>query len=513
MTAQLQYDVLVIGSGAAGLGVALSLANQYRIAVICKDELLSSSSQNAQGGIAAVIHAKDSYQSHIDDTLAVGDGLCDKAVVEYVVTQANHALEWLVKQGVQFSMTGNRYHLTREGGHSHPRIIHNADKTGSAIVKTLSEQVLDHPNIDCLTQHTAFELIMQNNRCWGVHCLDNRTEKMKTILANFTVLATGGASRVYLHTTNPNHTSGDGIALAAFAGAKITNMEFQQFHPTCFYNPKGNAFLISEVMRGEGAKLVLPNGERFMQRFDARGELAPRDIVSRAIDHEMRAKKLTHVYLDIRHQPADKIKNLFPTINALCQAQGIDICRDLIPVVPAAHYTCGGVVTDQNAQTTLAGLFAVGEVACTGLHGANRMASNSLLECLVFARSAAEKIKKEIKPTNRAEILKTPHYNGLRDYSIEVSQLTEALRRCAWDHLGIVRNNLGILTAENQLKKIAEKFYAFFALARLDKSLIELRHLIHVAQLIAASAKQRHESRGVHYNTDFPKKTKTAKKM
>lgn len=512
MTAQLRYDVLVIGSGAAGLGVALSLANEYRIAVICKDELLSSSSQNAQGGIAAVINANDSYASHIEDTLNVGDGLCDKTIVEYVVTQANNALEWLAKQGVQFSMTGNRYHLTREGGHSHPRIVHNADKTGSAIVKTLSEQVLDHPNIDCLTQHTAFELIMQKNRCWGVHCLDNRTKKMKTILARFTVLATGGASMAYLHTTNPNHTSGDGIVLAALAGAKIANMEFQQFHPTCFYNPKGNAFLISEVMRGEGAKLVLPNGERFMQRFDKRGELAPRDIVSRAIDHEMKTKNLTHVYLDIRHQAADKIKTLFPTINALCQAQGIDICRDLIPVVPAAHYTCGGVVTDQNAQTTIAGLFAVGEVACTGLHGANRMASNSLLECLVFARSAAEKIKQAAKPTNMSANLNAPNHNGLRNFSKEVSQLTGRLRRCVWDNLGIVRNNQGIATAENELKKIAADFNALFPLTQLNKSLIELRHLIYIAQLIAISAKKRHESRGVHYNMDFPEKTKVTKK-
>jgi len=316
------FDVLVIGSGAAGLGLALSLANNYKVAVICKDDLATSSSHRAQGGIAAVMNQKeDSFEEHIEDTINSGAGLCDRLVVDYTIRHAKAAIEWLVDQGVQFTHTtpnSKAFHLTQEGGHSKRRILHAADKTGAAVVKTLSEQVLDHPNITSLTKHTAIDLTIDNNRCQGAYFLDNITGKIETILAKFTVLATGGASMTYLHTSNWSHTTGDGIAMSLRAGARIANMEFNQFHPTCFYNPGGNTFLITEVMRGEGAKLILPNGKRFMDAYDSRAELAPRDIVSRAIETELKTNNLSHVYLDISHEETAKVKRLFPTIFKLC---------------------------------------------------------------------------------------------------------------------------------------------------------------------------------------------------
>ncbi len=506
------FDVLIIGSGAAGLGLALALADQYRIAIVCKDELLSSSSQYAQGGIAAVMHKADSYNSHIQDTLRAGDGLCHTDVVDYTVKQAKAAIQWLTKHGVTFNLSGNDYHLTQEGGHSHRRVLHHFDNTGAAIVKTLSQQALDHPNIHSFTQHTAIELIIHKQRCCGAYFLDNDSHTIKPIKATFTCLATGCTSRVYQHTTHPNHTTGDGIMIAANAGASIANLEFQQFHPTCFYNPNGDAFLITEVMRGEGATLVLDNGERFMPNYDPRAELAPRDIVTRAIHHEMKNKPCSHVYLDIRHQPSEKIKTLFPTIDKLCRAQGIDITQARIPVVPAAHYTCGGIVTNINAETDIPGLLAIGEVAHTGLHGANRMASNSLLECLVFAKCAGETLKKQnahiAMPTQLTIANNTT--KAIADNQA-IAELTQSLRRCLSEKVGIIRNQQSLTEAKHHITALEQETHAMLKKSQLNKALLELKHLIGTAKLIIQSAEYRQESRGVHYRSDFPQKSQVAK--
>lgn len=502
------YDVLVIGSGAAGLGLALSLADTYRVAVICKDNLLASSSQNAQGGIAAVMNKDDSYAEHISDTEKAGAGLCDSVVVEYTVKQAKQAISWLVKKGVQFTTDSEKsatLHLTQEGGHTRRRIVHALDKTGSAVVKTLSQQVLEHPNIMSLTEHMAIEIISADNRCFGAYFLDNKSNCIKTILAKFTVLATGGASMCYLHTSNSSHTTGDGIAMAARAGARVANMEFNQFHPTCFYNPTGKSFLITEVMRGEGGKLILENGERFMPRYHPQEELAPRDIVARAIVTEMKLNQLTHVYLDISQEPREKILRLFPTLYELCKAEGLDITQKPIPVVPAAHYTCGGVITNLKGQTDILHLYAVGEVACTGLHGANRMASNSLLECLVFARSAAEAILADQPTTDfTPPAIKsiTQSINSKDDKLLE--KLILEIRTLVWDNAGILRSNEKLQFATQKLEELRLKIKNLHQTANYSKNHLELQNLLLIARLIVKLASDRHESRGVHYNQDYP---------
>ena len=381
----LTYDVLVIGSGIAGLRLALSLSDGVRVAVVSKDDLVDGSSSHAQGGIAAVMDTdEDSIDLHIQDTLSTGVGLCDNKVVKATVTKAKSAIEWLIQQGVQFSIDGDHYHLTQEGGHSRRRILHVADKTGAAIIKTLAEQVKNHHNIDCFTKHTVIDLRLKHNRCIGALVYSNQQQRILVFSATYTVLATGGSSFIYLHTSNPSCTSGDGIAMAWRAGCRVVNLEFNQFHPTCLYHPSANYHLITEVVRGEGGYLLLPDGERFMPRYDKRAEMAPRDIVARAIHTELKNHQLDYVYLDISHRPADFIKKTFPTIYLTCLKFNLDMTKEPLPVVPAAHYTCGGVMTDLNGQTDIPGLYAIGEVAYTGLHGANRMASNSLLECLVL---------------------------------------------------------------------------------------------------------------------------------
>ncbi|WP_032075220.1 L-aspartate oxidase [Coxiella burnetii] len=506
------YDVLVIGSGAAGLGLALSLASEMRVAVLSKDDLTAGSSPHAQGGIAAVMNAADeSVELHVQDTLNAGGGLCDPEAVRATVTQAKSAVEWLVQQGVQFTTDSkNNYHLTQEGGHSRRRILHAADKTGAVIVKTLAEQVLSHPNIDCFTDHIAIDLLIENNVCKGAEVYDGEQQRSLRFHATHTVLATGGASFAYLHTSNPNRTSGDGIAMAWRAGCRVANLEFNQFHPTCLYHPLANHYLITEVVRGEGGYLLLPDGKRFMPNYDDRAEMAPRDIVARAIDMELKKNNWDHVYLDISHRPADFIKKAFPTIYATCLNFGFDMTEGPLPVVPAAHYTCGGVMTDLQGQTDMARLYAIGEVAYTGLHGANRMASNSLLECLVFAASCARAIKRSAAPIPRlAEEAAHPFFSldsagKPREDSRTVDDFIHQVRKIMWDHVGIVRSDIRLIKAKNDLQKLLQQINVVFPLQILSKSLIELRNVMTVAQLVVESALMRKESRGLHYNVDYP---------
>lgn len=510
------FDVLILGSGASGLGLALSLADQHTIAIICKDDLLTSSSQRAQGGIAAVLSDDDSYVSHIKDTLNAGAGLCDPIVVEATVTAAKTAISRLIKRGVKFTTQTNHttqpYHLTQEGGHSHRRIIHAADKTGAAVVNTLADQVLAHPNIHCFSKHTVIDLQKQANTVTGARVLNNRDNSIKTLSAHCTVLATGGASMNYLHTSNPSQTTGDGIAIAFTAGARVANMEFNQFHPTCFYHPDGRTFLITESMRGEGAKLILPTGEAFMQNYDPRAELAPRDIVSRAIDNELKTKNLSHVLLDISHQPKEKILTLFPTIATLCREQNIDITRSPIPIVPAAHYTCGGVITNLQGETDLEGLYAIGEVACTGLHGANRMASNSLLECLVFASNAAKSIQQRLTHCHSSHTTaKTTSITGTPLDNNRITKLTQELRQLMWDKVGIVRSNQRLQLALQQIQHLEQQCQILFTQHAINKPLLELRNMITTAKITVLCAQHRQESRGVHYNLDYPQRLTEAR--
>ncbi len=498
-----QYDVLIIGSGAAGLGLALSIADEKRVAILSKDDLTAGSSQHAQGGIAVVMdHLNDSFESHIHDTLNAGAGICDPDVVSYIVTHAKTALDWLAARGVQFTQQQNRYHLTQEGGHSHRRIIHAADKTGAVIVKTLADQVLSHPGIDCLTQHMAVDLLIDKKRCVGTLVFDSRTASYFIIYARDVVIATGGASYVYLHTSNPNHTSGDGIAMAWRAGARVANVEFNQFHPTCLYHEKLKHFLITEAVRGEGGVLLSENGERFMPKYDPRAELAPRDIVVRAIDSELKKNNGQCVYLDMSHRDTTFIKHAFPTIYARCLDVGIDITKQPIPVVPAAHYTCGGVITNIHGQTNISHLYTIGESAYTGLHGANRMASNSLLECLVTAATSAHAIKSDTSSWVKPDII--PPLPSGRGNVFPTESITHDLRTLMWNNVGIIRSNQSLLSAKKSLNALLEKINLAFLSEQLNKSLFELRNMATVSLLMVECALQRKESRGLHYNIDHP---------
>lgn len=515
-----QFDVIIIGSGLAGLTTALHLAEHKRIALVTKKSLLDGSSDWAQGGIAAVLADDDSIEAHIQDTLVAGAGLCDEKVTRHVVEHGRKAIEWLIKQGVPFtrdaaSSTG--YHLTREGGHSHRRIIHAADATGHAVQMTLAERIKGHPNITVLEHHIAVDLITGKklgladaNRCHGLYVLDNLTGRVKTFAAQHTVLASGSAGKVYLYTTNPDVATGDGIAMGWRAGCRVANMEFIQFHPTCLYHPHAKSFLITEAVRGEGGILVLPDGTRFMPDHDPRAELAPRDVVARAIDFEMKKRGLDCVYLDISHKPADFLKDHFPNIYARCLELGIDITQEPIPVVPAAHYLCGGIVTDLEARTDLQGLYAVGEVACTGLHGANRLASNSLLECVVFAQAAAQDILKQ----GSAPALKLPEWDESRvtdaDEEIVISHNWDELRRFMWDYVGIVRTNKRLQRAQHRIQLLHEEINEFYRNFRVSNDLIELRNLVLTADLIVQCATRRRESRGLHYSRDYPEQLPTA---
>ena len=506
------YDVLIIGSGLAGLTLALKVADQKRVCLVSKRTINDSSSNWAQGGIAAVLTDGDSIEAHIQDTLVAGAGLCDAEVTRLVAERGRETVEWLIQEGVPFTREedDSGFHLTREGGHSHRRIIHAADATGHAVQKTLAEKVREHPQITLFEDHIAVDLITsrkvkrEGNECLGAYVLDNQTGKVLTIGADQTVLATGGAGKVYLYTTNPDVSTGDGIAMAWRAGCRVANMEFIQFHPTCLYHPQAKSFLVSEAVRGEGGLLKLPDGSRFMDEHDPRGELAPRDVVARAIDFEMKKRGIDCVYLDISHQPADFILSHFPTIYRRCMELGIDITKQPIPVVPAAHYSCGGIMTDHAGRTDLPRLYAIGETACTGLHGANRLASNSLLECLVFGQAAASDILSQApKPT-----VKLPYWDESRvtdaDEEIIITHTWNELRRFMWNYVGIVRTTKRLMRALHRIHMLRDEVHEFYSNFRISNNLIELRNLLQVAELIVLSAMERHESRGLHYSKDYP---------
>jgi len=524
MPSRLSADVLVIGTGAAGLTLALSLPRHLNIYLICKGKLGSGSTAWAQGGVAGVLDQVDSVDDHVSDTLKAGGGLCEPKAVRHTVERSTAAIQWLIDQGVPFTHEDGSdvdYHLTREGGHSHRRIIHAADATGRAISETLVERVQQRANIHVLEDHVAVDLITRRkampdqndpNRCLGAYVLDKSRDRVITVGARATVLASGGASKVYLFTSNPDGATGDGIAMAWRAGCRVVNMEFNQFHPTCLYHPKAKSFLISEAVRGEGGRLILPDGQRFMPRFDDRGELAPRDVVARAIDHEMKRLGADHLYLDISHKPADFIRNHFPTIYERCLSYGIDMTREPIPVVPAAHYTCGGIRTDVQARTDLDGLYAAGECAYTGLHGANRLASNSLLECIVYAQAAAEHILAEALPEPDADRL--PLWDESRvsdsDEKVVISHNWDEIRRFMWDYVGIVRTDKRLERARRRVQLLKQEIQEYYANFRITADLLELRNLAVVAELIIESALSRMESRGLHYTLTYPSQQETA---
>ncbi len=507
------HDVLIIGSGAAGLSLALRLPRELRIALIAKRGIEEGNTLYAQGGISAVLDESDSIESHIADTLDAGAGLCDEETVRTVVEEGPEAIRWLQRTGVEFTNENAALHLTREGGHSHRRVVHAADATGRALEFTLVDQARARPNIDIFEHHIAIDLIKRagaggGKTCLGAYLLDIGSDRVRAFRARFTVLATGGASKVYLYTSNPDVSTGDGIAMAWRAGCRVANMEFMQFHPTCLYHPKAKSFLISEALRGEGAKLLLPDGSRFMDRFDPRGELAPRDIVARAIDHEMKRLGAKHLYLDISHKPADFIAEHFPTIHRRCLEYGIDITREPIPIVPAAHYTCGGVVTDRNARTDIDNLYAIGETAYTGLHGANRMASNSLLECLVFGKLATDDILARIADTPPPPDVAPWDESRVSDPDerVVVSHNWDELRRFMWDYVGIVRSTKRLARAKRRCNLLQHEIREYYGNFRVNNDLLELRNLVDVADMIITSAQRRKESRGLHYVLDYPKR-------
>jgi len=508
------FDVLVIGSGAAGLTLALNLAQNHKVAVLSKNKLTEGSTWHAQGGIAAVLDSDDSVESHVIDTLNAGGGLCHRDTVEFTVTHSKEAIDWLVKLGVDFTRTKDSedFHLTREGGHSHRRIIHSADATGKAVHSTLVSRAKQTKNLTLFEHHIAVDLIKQTEvnsqklRCAGAYVFNRDSDRVEVFTAKSVVLATGGASKVYLYTSNPDGASGDGIAMAWRAGCRVTNMEFNQFHPTCLYHSNAKSFLITEALRGEGAKLRLPNGEAFMHKFHDLGELAPRDVVARAIDHEMKRVGSDYVHLDISHKPNDFIESHFPTVLERCLEFGIDIRKQPIPVVPAAHYTCGGVAVNHNGQTDLQNLYAIGETSFTGLHGANRMASNSLLECLVYAKSAADAIKHSL---NDISVPKTPpEWDETRvtnsDEDVVISHNWDELRRFMWDYVGIVRTRKRLERATHRIKLLQKEIDEYYSNYKISNDLVELRNLAMVAELIIRSAITRKESRGLHYSLDFP---------
>jgi L-aspartate oxidase len=516
-------EVLVIGSGAAGLTLALSLASQMQVFLLSKSSLDEGSTVYAQGGIAAVFDERDSIDSHVEDTMKAGDYLCDSSVVRFTAEQSKPALEWLIDHGVEFDRdtqsTSASYHLTREGGHSHRRILHAADATGQELQTSLQEQVKAHPNIRVLPYHHAIDLITSKklkqagNRVLGAYVWDQKAQRVMTIHAKFVVLATGGASQVYQYTSNPNISSGDGIAMAWRAGCRVANLEFNQFHPTCLYHPQARNFLLTEALRGEGAFLLRPDGTRFMHDFDARGELASRDIVARAIDFEMKRLGADCMYLDISHKPAHWIQQHFPTIYKRCLELGIDITLDRIPVVPAAHYTCGGIMTDLNGQTDLNGLYAIGESTYTGLHGANRMASNSLLECIVFGRSAAQSIlrlKDEVSLPKNLPLWDESHVVD-SDEEVIIAHNWHELRLFMWDYMGIVRSDKRLERALRRVQVLQTEIDEYYSHFKVSSHLLELRNLVQVAELMIRCAQDRKESRGLHYTTDYPEKSQTCK--
>ncbi|EHE6996768.1 L-aspartate oxidase [Escherichia coli] len=511
-------DVLIIGSGAAGLSLALRLADQHQVIVLSKGPVTEGSTFYAQGGIAAVFDETDSIDSHVEDTLIAGAGICDRHAVEFVASNARSSVQWLIDQGVLFDThvqpNGEEsYHLTREGGHSHRRILHAADATGREVQSTLVSKAQNHPNIRVLERSNAVDLIVSDKiglpgtrRVIGAWVWNRNKETVETCHAKAVVLATGGASKVYQYTTNPDISSGDGIAMAWRAGCRVANLEFNQFHPTALYHPQARNFLLTEALRGEGAYLKRPDGTRFMPDFDERGELAPRDIVARAIDHEMKRLGADCMFLDISHKPADFIRQHFPMIYEKLLGLGIDLTQEPVPIVPAAHYTCGGVMVDDHGRTDVEGLYAIGEVSYTGLHGANRMASNSLLECLVYGWSAAEDITRRMPDAHGVSTL--PPWDESRvenpDERVVIQHNWHELRLFMWDYVGIVRTTKRLERALRRITMLQQEIDEYYAHFRVSNNLLELRNLVQVAELIVRCAMMRKESRGLHFTLDYP---------
>ncbi len=522
----LKYDFLILGSGIAGLSFALRVAEYGSVAIVTKKQSAESNTNYAQGGIAAVLGENDSFESHIEDTLVAGAGLCDPQTVEVVVREGPERIRELMALGAEFSHQNGRLHFGREGGHSANRIVHAADATGREIEKTLLERVAENPNIDLFEYHFAVELITEHHlgqhvtrlrpdiHCYGAYVLDENEDVVLTVLAKSTLLATGGSGRVYLHSTNPAIATGDGVAMAYRAKARVENMEFVQFHPTSLFHPDADSFLISEAVRGEGGVLLNKDGHRFMPEYDERAELAPRDIVARAIDDQLKQRGEEHVWLDISHKPADVIRSHFPNIYERCASHGIDITVDPIPVVPAAHYQCGGVKTDLSAQTSIAGLFACGEVSCTGLHGANRLASNSLIEALVFSHRAVSSAVDYARRVDWRKDIPDWDVSGTAwpQEWVLISHNRDELRRVMWDYVGIVRSMLRLERAQRRTRLLFEETEDFYRRSRVSAGLCELRNMIAVAFLIIRSAQMRRESRGLHYMIDFPEKNPSEKR-
>lgn len=508
------FDVIIVGSGGAGLSLALSLPHHFKIAVLAKSTLTDASTYFAQGGVAAVLDKTDSLEQHIDDTMIAGAHLCELDAVKQTVEGGKPSVDFLLKHGVQFTLDEQaQLHLTREGGHSQRRIIHAADATGRAISTTLVERAQEKSNIEIFENYIAIDLISSqklaldgDNRALGLYALDEKNEKVHTFLAPFTALACGGAMKAYLYTSNPDIATGDGIAMAYRAGCRVANMEFNQFHPTCLYHPQARSFLITEAMRGEGAYLRLPDGERFMLRFDERAELAPRDIVARAIDYEIKRLGIRHVWLDITHKDDAFIQEHFPTLYARLLELGIDITQEMIPVVPAAHYTCGGVVVDAHSQTDIHGLYAIGETSYTGLHGANRMASNSLLECFVYGMSAAEHIQAQYDSSYQSPSV--PHWDDSQvtnpDEDVVILQNWDELRQTMWNYVGIVRTTKRLERALHRIEMLKTEITEYYKDYQVTKNLIELRNLVLVSEMIVRCAMARKESRGLHFTLDYP---------
>ena len=519
----IQTDLLVIGAGLAGLTVALKVAENRKVIVLAKRELTEAATAWAQGGIVGVLDEKDSYESHVADTLEAGAGLVSEATARYITENSQQAIQWLVDQDVEFTQDPEGplgLHLTREGGHTHRRIAHAADATGKVIHTALLEKAKAHPNIQLLENWVAIDLITTHNlkdnlnkdyqksvrkdRCYGVYALNIVRDEVLAITGNDVVVSTGGVGQVYRYTSNPATSTGDGIAMAYRAGCRVGNMEFIQFHPTCLYHPKERSFLITEALRGEGAHLKLPNGYRFMADHDERLELAPRDIVARSIDYEIKKHGIDYVLLDGTHLGVDFLKKHFPTIYARCLAVGIDITKQGIPVVPAAHYTCGGVITDLHGQTDLPHLYSAGEATYTGLHGANRLASNSLLECVVTGTAAADKIlEQDIMPIPEVHPWDDSQFEG--DDEQELIALNwDELRSLMWNYVGIVRTTKRLERALHRIELLKQEVQNYFPNFRVNRDLIELRNLIVCAELIVRSALERKESRGLHYCLDYP---------
>lgn len=516
-------DYLVIGTGLAGLSFALKMAEHSKVIILSKTQSTFSNTRWAQGGIAAVWDETDSFENHIQDTLKAGAGLCRENIVRMVVEQAPDRIDDLIQWGVQFDLSGDHksIHLTKEGGHSQRRILHVKDYTGLAIHETLLKAVKKHHNIELLENHFAIDLILSRkvdpyitseNRCLGAYVLHTSSGEVKTFLAKATILATGGAGKIYLYTSNWDGATGDGIAMAHRAGARVANLEMMQFHPTCLYHPTARNFLITEAIRGEGGELINHNNEPFMKKYHEMGSLAPRDIVALAIDKEMKLSGKECVYIDITHKSEEFIKERFPVIYAKCMELGIDITKQPIPVVPAAHYLCGGIHIDNKGQTDIPGLFAIGESACSGLHGANRLASNSLLECLAYAHEAVEFLKNQnLKLTELTP--KEWHYsqNEDEDELAVISHLWDEVRRLMWNYVGIVRSKKRLERADHRLSNLMSEIKEYYWNFKLNADILELRNIALMAQLTVKCALKRKESRGVHYNIDYPKTATKAK--